>query len=74
MPSDIGQEAAKQAAIAYFSGCNPAWPRALVQNVERQGPHYIVTIIPENEIGILIFMVSYKIWVNITTGVVEKMK
>jgi hypothetical protein len=74
MPGDIGQEAAKHAAVTYFTARNAAWPRALVQNIERLGPHYIVTIIPENQMGILLFMVSYKLWVNAMTGVVEKMK
>jgi hypothetical protein len=74
MPADIGEKGAKQAALDYFTRLNADWPKALVQSVQRQGPNYIVTIMPENKMGILLFMVSYKIWVNATTGAVEKMK
>ena len=70
---DVGEERAKQAALDYFTGLNPDWPKALVQTVQHQGPDYIVTLMPENKMGILLFMVSYKIWVNAATGVVEKM-
>ncbi len=73
IPVDIGEKKAKQAAIDYFTSLNPDWPKALVQEVHRQGPHYIVTLMPENRMGIVLFMVSYKIWVNAATGVAEKM-
>jgi hypothetical protein len=29
---------------------------------------------PENKMGILLFMVTYKFWVNASTGQVERMK
>jgi len=70
--TDIGEERAKQAALAYLGRINQAWPKGLVQSVKREGPHYVVQLIPENKMGILLFVVSYKIWVNASTGEVDK--
>ncbi len=70
--ADIGEERAKQAAIAYLVRIDPALTNAWVQSVHREGPHYVVSLMPENKMGILLFFVLYKIWVNASTGHVDK--
>lgn len=74
MATDIGEEQAKQAALAHLAATYPDWPNGVFQSVVRDGPHYVVTIMPENKMGILLFMVTYKFWVNASTGQVERMK
>lgn len=74
MANDIGEEQAKQAAFAHRARTYPDWPNGVIQSVVRDGPHDVVTIMPENKMGILLFMVTYKFWVNASTGQVERMK
>lgn len=69
----ITDEWARQAALKHLAQTHPEWPTGIVQTVERKGPHYIVTIMPENKMGIVAFFMNYKFWVNVSTGVVEKM-
>ena len=73
MAEDIGQDQARQAALEHLASTNPEWPSGIVQSIERQGPHYVVTIMPENKMGILLFVLTFKFWVNASTGQVEKM-
>jgi hypothetical protein len=70
----IGQEAAKRAALQHLAKTHPEWPNGTVQNLELKGSQYVVTIMPENKMGILAFFMTYRFWVNTTTGVVEKMQ
>jgi hypothetical protein len=71
MAPDIGAERAKQAAIDHLSKAKGT--KALAQSVEREGPSYVVRLMPETR-GILLFFMSYKCWVNASTGIVEKCK
>lgn len=73
MDRGIGEEVAKRAALAHLARTHADWPTGVIQAVERKGPHYVVTVMPENKMGILLFFMSFKIWVNASTGVVEKM-
>jgi hypothetical protein len=73
--NDVGEERAQAAALEYWSQkSSPAWPKARVQSVKREGPHYLVRLIPENRFGTLLFFVTYTVWVNASTGEVEKME
>lgn len=72
---DIGEEQAQEAALAYWSHKSSAdWPKAHVQSVKREGAYYLVKLIPENRFGTLLFFVTYTVWVNASTGEVEKMQ
>lgn len=73
MAGDVGEEQAKQAALAHLARARPDFPKGHIQSIERKGPHYVVTIMPENEMGILVFFVTFKCWVDAGTGVVVKM-
>jgi hypothetical protein len=70
--TDIGAERAQQAALDHLSTAMGL--KARVQKVERQGPHYVVRLMPETKWGMLLLFVSYKCWVNAETGVVERCK
>ena len=73
MGGDIGEDRAAQAALEHLAKTYPDWPKGHIQSIKRQGPHYVVTIMPENKMGILLFFVTYRFWVNVSTGQVEKM-
>lgn len=73
MGADIGEKQASQAALSHLAKTYPEWPKGIIQGIERKGAHYVVTVMPENKHGILLFFVTYKFWVNASTGVVEKM-
>lgn len=73
MEAGIGEDRARQAALEYLARTCPEWPKGLIQDVERKGPHYVVTIMPENKMGILLFFMTLKFWINASTGVVERM-
>jgi hypothetical protein len=73
MGASAEEERAKQAALKHLSSTHPEWPKGHIQSIQRKGPHYVVTIMPENKMGILAFFVTFKVWVNAGTGVVEKM-
>lgn len=73
MASDIGQDRARQAALNHLAKTYPDWPKGVIQGIERKGPHYVVSIMPENKMGMLLFFTTYKFWVNASTGLVEKM-
>jgi hypothetical protein len=73
MEADVGEDRATQSALEYLARINRAWPKGLIQSVERKGPHYVVTVMPENNMGILLYFMTVKFWVNASTGIVEKM-
>jgi len=74
MDGGVGEARATQAALQHLARTHPEWPKGHVQSIERKGPHYVVTIMPENSMGILAFFMTFKFWVNAVTGVVERMK
>ena len=72
--TDIGEARARQAALDHLVRESPAWRGGVIQSVRREGRHYVVTLIPENTMGILAFFMTYTFWIDAGTGAVEKMK
>jgi hypothetical protein len=72
MGATAEEERARQAALKYLASTHPEYPKSHVQSIQRRGSQYLVTLMPENRMGILLFFMTFKVWVNATTGVVEK--
>ena len=75
----IDAEAAVRVALSYYRqrcAAPPSkWPSALVVGkAKREGDSYIVCLMPENEMGLVNFFVTYRVWVNAHTGIVERMR
>lgn len=72
MGAGLDEVRAQRTALAHLAQMYPDWPKGHIQRTERKGPHYVVTIMPENKLGVLLFFVSFKVWVNASSGSVDK--
>lgn len=60
-------------ATAHFAKQFPAWPRIHVTGMWQDGEEKVVRFMPENKMGVIMFMASYKVWID-GSGAVKKMK